>query len=261
MTAGVCCFTFLPSPFSFLSDFKRSRQARCGWITAVQISKPSDNFVLFQGDQAQPGMMHFRLILNSDLLKAVDTIGNCQRLAFAVGVSQHMHKITNLCKFELNRSSKLRDNNERRNHPCHTKLCAFRLLILRPQVLNLRSRNQIHGKLLQSFSKTMALHGNLSPLLVPKKGFMLINILSKCQLCPLPLKSAWNKRCCIFPQNKWDRLFNLLLYFWGYFSRGLSLGLAMLVSQPVHRFDIFAQQKTVHRLYLLVTLCPSLLSA
>ena len=29
-------------------------------------------------------------------LKAVDTIGSCQRLAFTVGVSQHMHKITNL---------------------------------------------------------------------------------------------------------------------------------------------------------------------
>ena len=30
------------------------------------------------------------------ILKAVDTIGNCQRLAFTVGVSKHMHKITNL---------------------------------------------------------------------------------------------------------------------------------------------------------------------
>ena len=30
------------------------------------------------------------------ILKAVDTIGNCQRLAFIVGVSQHMHEITNL---------------------------------------------------------------------------------------------------------------------------------------------------------------------
>ena len=48
-------------------------------------------------------------------LKTVDTIGNCHRLAFKVGVSQHMHKITNLCKFELNRSSKLRDKNERKN--------------------------------------------------------------------------------------------------------------------------------------------------
>ena len=35
------------------------------------------------------------------ILKAVDTIGNCQRIAFTVGVSKHMHKITNLWKFEL----------------------------------------------------------------------------------------------------------------------------------------------------------------
>ena len=61
-----------------------------------------------------------------------------------------MHKIANLWKFELNRSSNLRDNNERKKHPCHTKLCAFRWLILRPQVLNLRSRYQISGKLFLS---------------------------------------------------------------------------------------------------------------
>ena len=48
-------------------------------------------------------------------LKAVDTIGNCQRLAFKVGVSQHVYKIKNLWKFELNRSSNLRDNSERKN--------------------------------------------------------------------------------------------------------------------------------------------------
>ena len=29
-----------------------------------------------------------------EIFKAVDTIGYCQRLAFTVGVSQHMHKIT-----------------------------------------------------------------------------------------------------------------------------------------------------------------------
>ena len=84
------------------------------------------------------------------LLKAVDTIGNCQRLAFTVDVSQHMHKITNLWKFELNRSSNLRHNNERKKHPSHRKLCAFRWLISRPQVLNLRSQNQIRRKLLLS---------------------------------------------------------------------------------------------------------------
>ena len=31
----------------------------------------------------------------------------CQRPAFSLGVSQHMHKITNLWKFELNRSHKV----------------------------------------------------------------------------------------------------------------------------------------------------------
>ena len=42
-------------------------------------------------------------------LKTLDTIGNFQRLVF-----------TNLWKFELNRSSKLRDIIERKKHPCGT---------------------------------------------------------------------------------------------------------------------------------------------
>ena len=49
------------------------------------------------------------------VLKAVDTIGNCQRPVWSLGVSQSMHKITNLWKFEPNPSSKLRDDNERKN--------------------------------------------------------------------------------------------------------------------------------------------------
>ena len=40
-------------------------------------------------------------------LKTLDTIGNCQRLTFTVGVSRHMHKITNLWKLELNRPMNL----------------------------------------------------------------------------------------------------------------------------------------------------------
>ena len=36
------------------------------------------------------------IIPTKGILKTVYTIGNCQRLAFTVGVSQHMHKITNL---------------------------------------------------------------------------------------------------------------------------------------------------------------------
>ena len=54
------------------------------------------------------------------------TFGNCQRPVFSHGVSQHKHKITNLWKFELNWSSKLRGNDERKKLPCCTNLCAFR---------------------------------------------------------------------------------------------------------------------------------------
>ena len=35
-------------------------------------------------------------------LKTVDTIGNCQRPVFSLGVSQHIHKMTMCEKFELN---------------------------------------------------------------------------------------------------------------------------------------------------------------
>ena len=49
------------------------------------------------------------------LSKGRHTIGNCQRPVFSLGVSQHMHKITNLWKFELNWSSELGENDERKN--------------------------------------------------------------------------------------------------------------------------------------------------
>ena len=51
----------------------------------------------------------------TQIKKTLDTISKCHRPVFSFGVSQHMHNITNLWKFELNRSSKLRDNNERIN--------------------------------------------------------------------------------------------------------------------------------------------------
>ena len=57
----------------------------------------------------------FLFFLNTFPLKTLDTIGNRQRPVFSRGGSQHMHKVTNQWKFELNRSSKLQDNNERKN--------------------------------------------------------------------------------------------------------------------------------------------------
>ena len=87
------------------------------------------------------------LIIEITAVKTLDTIGNCQTPVFTVCVSQWMHKITNLWKFELNWLSCCEIIMK---HPCHTKLCAFRWLIWRPRILNLRSRNQICGKLLLS---------------------------------------------------------------------------------------------------------------
>ena len=114
-------------------------------------------------------------------LKAVDTIGNCQRQVFSLGQSQHMYKITNLWKFELDWSSELRANYERKKIPCHTKLCAFRFLISRPQILNFRSQNQIRGKLPLS-RKLCHLRGNCF-----SQGF----VLSTFPHYSLPRKVLW----------------------------------------------------------------------
>ena len=123
-------------------------------------------------------------------LKTLDTIGKCQRPVFSLAVSQHMHKITNLWKFELNWSSNLRDNYERKKHPCHTKLCAFRWLIFETS----SSKSEVfksNSWKITSFSKTTFLQRepfltmfytiNLSPLIVTKWGIILIIILSSYQ--------------------------------------------------------------------------------
>ena len=42
-------------------------------------------------------LIHFGIMqFMGSRLRTVDNIGNCQRLALIVGVSQHMHKVTNL---------------------------------------------------------------------------------------------------------------------------------------------------------------------
>ena len=47
---------------------------------------------------------------------------------FSLGLSQHVHKITNPWKFELNWSSKLRDNNERKKKTLSHQLVCFQML-------------------------------------------------------------------------------------------------------------------------------------
>ena len=62
--------------------------------------------------------------LTQPALKGRYTFGNRQRQVFSLGVSQHRHKILSLGKFELNWSSNLRENDERKKHTCWTNLCA-----------------------------------------------------------------------------------------------------------------------------------------
>ena len=47
--------------------------------------------------------------------KTLCTFGNCQRPVFSLGVSQHLNKTTNMCKFELNLLSMMKENKERTN--------------------------------------------------------------------------------------------------------------------------------------------------
>ena len=79
-------------------------------------------------------------------LKTLDTFGNCQKPFFPLCVSQHMHKITNCENLSLIGRRSCEILMKEKKHPCHTKLCAFRCLISRPQILNLRSRIKV-GKI------------------------------------------------------------------------------------------------------------------
>ena len=63
-----------------------------------------------------------------------------------------------------------------KKHPCDPKMCAFRCLVSRPQILSLRPRNQIRGKLLLSKKKNP----------VTSEGAVSHNVL---QYQPLPITS------------------------------------------------------------------------
>ena len=103
------------------------------------------------------------------------SLSNFKKLVFSLGVSQHKICIEKKMSWIGLRSCEITMKEKK---PCHTKLCAFRCLISRPQILNLRSRNQIRGNVLLSqklrhFREreaflTMFYTVNLSPLLVTK---------------------------------------------------------------------------------------------
>ena len=98
-------FTILPTNNGLASSGKRQIRKPCAPLASTML------FSMYTMVQ----FLHWITDWLYMTLKAVDTPGNCQSLAFTLGVSHHMHKITNLWKFHLNWSSKLRDNNERTN--------------------------------------------------------------------------------------------------------------------------------------------------
>ena len=113
------------------------------------------------------------------VLKTLETNGKCQRVVSTVGVSQHMHKITNLWRFELNRSHKLRNINERKN----TLVAIGNVLSdAWSEVSKSNSWKISSTSKTSSFQKelffTMFYTINLSPWLVIKKGFMIVIILN-----------------------------------------------------------------------------------
>ena len=129
----------------------------------------------------KPHWLFYWIILNLYLnprLKTLNTIGNCQRQVFSntwciSTYRPYMHKITNLCSIG-HQSCEITMNEK---HPGHTKLCAIRCLILRPQTLTWGLEIKFVEKLLLSRKTTLLQREpfltmfyiiNLSPLLVTK---------------------------------------------------------------------------------------------
>ena len=129
-------------------------------------------------------------------LKTLDTIGNCQRPVFSIGVSEHTHKITNLSKFELNRSSKLGDINEKKKKntlvaPWSHEVVCFQMLDF--ETSNSKSEvSKSNSWKITSFSKTTSLQRELflTMFYTINLSREVIIILSNYQQCPLPL--SWS---------------------------------------------------------------------
>ena len=119
------------------------------------------------------------IIFGDWTLKTLDTIGYCQTSVFSLGVSQHMHKITNLWKFELDWSIIGRRTCEitmkEKTPLSHEVVVCFQMLDFEISKSN-SEVSKSNSLKITSFSKTKSLQrepfltmfytNNLSPLLV-----------------------------------------------------------------------------------------------
>ena len=132
------------------------------------------------------------------ILKGRYTFSNCRRAVFSVSVSQHKHKKTSLWNCELNCSSELRENDDRKN-----------TLVGWIWVLSDRNKRLLARRFLlfyweiTPFSKSMLLQSepfltmfytiNSSVMLVTDSVFKLIFVLSNYQTCTFPLSTCFGK--------------------------------------------------------------------
>ena len=136
-------------------------------------------------------------------------IGNCKRPVFSLGVSLNMHKITTLWKFELNRSSKLGENDERKAALLDEFVCfQIGIKVFYFYYFNEKLPIYITTLLQRESLSTMFYTINSSSIPVTESVFKIIFILSNYQTCSFPfsqlIKTLKIKRGKIIKNNlKW----------------------------------------------------------
>ena len=114
---------------------------------------------------------------HAHLLKALDTIGNCQRRVSSLGVTQHMHKITNLWTFEFNIG---RQSCQIKKHRLVTRICALSVGTSNSKSKVSKSSSWkvtsfLKNTLLQREPFLTMFYTNSSPFLVTEVGFYVNN--------------------------------------------------------------------------------------
>ena len=115
------CKFSMQDPIKSISMCERIRKLVRAFKNQIEETKSRSTNLKIKSPTNGTKRRHVRQIWNHkdrltlECLKGLDTFGNCQRPVFSLGAYHYMHKITNLWKFELNWSSKLRGNNGRKN--------------------------------------------------------------------------------------------------------------------------------------------------
>ena len=170
--------------------------------------------------------------------------GNCQRPVFSLGVSQHMHKITSLWQFGLNRSSKLWENDERKN-TLIGRICVLSKGIKYSLSFNILVRNYLFLKNYtpREWFPTMFYTIHSSPMLVTNAVFNLHSYLfwvfTK-QYTYLPFNSNLVPQTLQENTGRWSALSVTECRIWAHFKKPilfLSVWSCTGVGQPLVKYS------------------------